>query len=278
LPIKASAAPRSIADYPLRVHVYSTHWGRNYSAYYYGVDYGYHGYGRANLEDAANVNAMDYTFDCDMHFMRSDSNEAFPARWKKQNHEIEMLVGIIGSDKTETCRLDITLKDTVYRRINGSTVSLTQAEFKAREANEAARAVALAPSDTDINHYPLKLSLLDVNWSERSAGIYSGLGHGNIFGDQGPRAVDIAFSCPVKVAVTPDGRFYHGKWTADGTQMDILLRKIGDPTAAATCSLKTVVHEDAYVLESAGVLKAVSQERYKAMQPAESATSQAPSK
>jgi len=267
----ANASRPDPANYPLRVHVYSTRWGRDYLLTYYdSIGYGYHGYGRANLTDGSKTNAMDYTFDCEEHFLKSDSGEDYIARWKKPGKEIEMLVGIIGTDKVHTCRLHVTVKDYVYHRVRGTLETLTQEQYAQRESNEAARSASLAPEDADATHYPVKLSLLDVKWDPRYGGMYSGLGHGNVQTAGGPRAADIALSCPVTIGTTPEGRFYQGKWTVENEQMNILLHKIGDQTAAATCSLKTAMHEDVYVIDG-GVLKAVSPARYKALHPPEEA-------
>ena len=39
-------------------------------------DMTFHGYGKANLVDGVNTNGMVYTFDCQLHFMKSDPGEA----------------------------------------------------------------------------------------------------------------------------------------------------------------------------------------------------------
>ena len=69
-----------------------------------------------------------------------------------------MLVGVVGKNKTQTCQLQVTLKDTVYHRVKGQLVTLTQEELKRREANELAHDADLAPADTDDAHYPLRLA------------------------------------------------------------------------------------------------------------------------
>jgi hypothetical protein len=267
----ASATTRALADYPLRVHVYSTNWHSNAPYFFSDIDvsYGYQGYGRANLTDGTNTNAMEYTFACDHHFLRSDPDEAFPARWRKPDHEIEMLMGEIGSEKTTTCRMKVTLKDYVYHRLNGHLITLTQEEYKQREAHEAERAESLAPADTDGSHYPMQFSLLDVTWNPRNGGIYVGSGHGNLQTAQGLSSVDFDISCPVRVNTTPQGRFYSAKWVVEGHEMKILMRNLNDPSIAATCNLKTQVHSDVYIVESAGVLKTVSPEKYKALRAAD---------
>jgi hypothetical protein len=254
----AFAAPNP-ADYPLRVHIFTTSW--NGSIYN-----GYHGFGRANLTDGADTHAMEYTFECNEHFMISDSGEASAAKWKKPGQAIEMLVGEIGSNKLHTCQLKVEMKDTVYARRNGLLEVLSQEDYKAREANREQHNAAIAPVDADPAHYPLQLAVLDMDWGEAMGGIVRGSGHANVRSGSEISSMDFVAECPVKFKATPDGRYFYAKWTREGSDMQILMHKLGDPTQAATCNLKTSVHTDVYVMQSAGVLKAVSQEKYKTMQ------------
>jgi hypothetical protein len=264
----AFAAPKNPADYPLRVHIYRTHWstGAEGPYIYEFYDTGFHGYGRANLFDGPETNAMEYTFECDTHFLKSDTDEAYLARWKKPDHVIEMLVSTIGSDKMKTCQLKVTLKNTVYYKHNGELISLTQERYKARQAEGAAREAAVSEVDADVSHYPMKLTLLTVDWSGTTNGMHHGAAQGNLIAGSDVLAVDMALACPATIHTTAEGRFYHARWIKQGSEMSILLHKAGDPTAAATCDVKASLHSDVYVLESAGVLKAVSQDKYKSLQ------------
>jgi len=274
----AFAAPKNPADYPLRVHIYRTHWSTGtegpYIYEYYNA--GYHGYGRANLTDGPQTNAMEYTFECDTHFLKSDTGETYPARWKKPGHSIEMLISTIGSDKMQSCQLKVTLKDTVYYKRNGELISLTQAEYKARQADGAAREAAVKDVDADVSHYPMSLTLLTVDWSGTTNGMHHGSGQGNLIAGSQVSAVDMALACPATIHTTAEGRYYHARWIKEGSEMQILLHKAGDPTAAATCNVKASLHTDAYVLESAGVLKAVSQDKYRSLQTPEKAEQKEP--
>ena len=93
----------------------------------------------------------------------------------------------------------------------------------------------------------------EATWGARSGGIYVGSGHGNLLTEHGLQAVDMTLECPVTVPATPEGRFYRGKWMAQGREMDLLFHRTGDEGVSATCTLKTVLHDDVYVLESAGI-------------------------
>src|SRR6185312_1110460 len=272
------ASPKNPADYPLRVHIYRTHWSTGSEGPYIYEFYnaGYHGYGRANLTDGAQTNAMEYTFECDTHFLKSDNGETYLARWKKPGHSIEMLVGTIGSDKMKSCQLKVTLKDTVYHKLNGEIISLTQEQYKAREADGAAREAAVNDVDADVSHYPMKLTLLSLDWGDRVNGMHHGSAQGNLIAGSQVSAVDMALACPTVIHTTAEGRFYPARWIKQGSELSILLHQAGDPGVVATCNVKASLHSDVYVLESAGVLKAVSQEKYKALQPAESVEQKAP--
>ena len=274
----AFAAPKDPADYPLRVHIYRTHWSTGSEGPYIYEFYnaGYHGYGRANLTDGPQTNAMEYTFECDTHFLKSDNGETYLARWKKPGHSIEMLVSTIGSDKVKTCQLKVTLKDTVYHKVNGEIISLTQEQYKAREADGAAREAAVNAVDADVSHYPMKLTLLSLDWSGRVNGMHHGSAQGNLIAGSQVSAVDMALACPTTIHTTAEGRFYHARWIKQGSEMSILLHQPGDPSAAATCDVKASLHSDVYVLESAGVLKTVSQDKYKSLQPPETAEQKEP--
>lgn len=255
------SASKSINDYPLRVHIFGVHWG--------GSNYwGYRGYGRGNLTDGNETHAMEYTFECLEHPMTSDGPEDYAAKWKKPGQTIELLMGEVGSQKTHTCEMKVTLREYVFERHNGVLYTISLADYQRQLANRAARQADLAPADRDAAHYPLKLTILNLNWTEREGGMHSGMGQGNLFTDKGVAAIDFSIDCPVNITTNAEGRFYRAQWETEGQTMNLLLHKIGDPSQAAVCRLKTIVHDDVYVRQSTGVLKAVSQDAYKQMSQA----------
>jgi len=115
-----------------------------------------------------------------------------------------------------------------------------------------------------------------VDWSGTTNGMHHGSGQGNLIAGSQVSAVDMALACPATIHTTAEGRYYHARWIKEGSEMQILLHKAGDPTAAATCNVKASLHTDAYVLESAGVLKAVSQDKYRSLQTPEKAEQKEP--
>jgi hypothetical protein len=262
----AFASTPKLTDYPLRVHIYHEHWGTEYYGGGWGYyPTGYHGYGEANLIDGNQVNGMKFTFECSDHFTHSDGGTAYPARWKKQGRELELIAQIVGSDSIHKCIMKTTVLDYIYSRHDGELVTLTQEQFQRLQAKAAEHDASLAPKDTDVSHYPLKLTILNVNWQGRTSGIWSGMGQGNVATPSGLQAVDFSISCISEIPVNPVGRYYRGKWLqADSTsKMTLLLHKMSDPTVAATCDLNTVVHSDVYIRRSTGDLQAVSPQDYK---------------
>jgi hypothetical protein len=259
----ALAAPRDLSAYTLRIHVFTTSWT--------GSEYGgYHGYGRANLIEGPATHAVEYTYSCGVKFVSSDPGEAYPAKWKKPGQSLEMLMGVIGSpDKTKSCELKVTLKEFVYDPERGASRTLTQEEYRTEEANRAARLAAMSPEDKNPANYPLHLAVLRVHFTERVGGMYIGLGQGNLKTAKGLSSVDFTVSCPLTFPTTAEGRFYSGQWKHDGTEMVLLLHKNIDPSSVAICDLKTTIHADVYVLESADVVKAVSQEEYRLLKQSE---------
>jgi hypothetical protein len=125
-----SAESKNPADYPLRVSIF----GRDQTTFYRnGYANESKGDGRANLYANGEVHGVDFSFDCGQKLRVSFGYETYPARWKKPNQEITVLLPIFGkSNSYFTCDLKTAIKDTVYaRRANGSMGEEPSAELKA---------------------------------------------------------------------------------------------------------------------------------------------------
>jgi hypothetical protein len=259
-----ASASINLDNYPLRVQIFKEHVGSegfiDWGGYY---PTGYHGYGEANVRDGNQVNAMKFVFECSDHFTSTDSDEAYPARWKKPGQEIELVALIVGTTNMHKCVMKTTLKDTVYVPIDGRLHLLTQEEYQQRLDNHAEKEASLAPTDSDPTHYALKLTILDIKWGGRHAGIYAGQGQGNINIDGTLHAVDFSAHCISQLATNPVGRYYRAKWNQPGSpdKMSVLLHN--DEGAAATCSFTTHIQNDVYIRRSSGDLQAVTPEEYK---------------
>ncbi|MGD0799109.1 MAG: hypothetical protein ABR910_15450 [Acidobacteriaceae bacterium] len=125
-------AKRNLADYTLRLHIYGSNWTHN--------GFGYHGYGRANLFDEQGTpHGVEYTYDCDDHLMVSSGNEAYPAKWKKQDLSLEVIFGEIGAkpDSFRACEFKVAEKSFVFYRHNGLLETESPQEFLAHHKSEA---------------------------------------------------------------------------------------------------------------------------------------------
>ncbi len=124
------AGGRNVADYPLRVHIYQF----NSHSHYYGqtrtldlVD----GEGRANLFENGEPRVFDFSYRCQERLRWSAGYETYPARWKKQNQTLEILLPQFGKPGAyDACEMKVEMKDTAYYRHNGGLYEEPAAKFK----------------------------------------------------------------------------------------------------------------------------------------------------
>ena len=98
-----AAQNKKLAEYPLRVHIFR----RNETTFYHmRVAEAAKGEGRANLFENGEPRGMDFQFDCAEQLQTSSGFETFPAKWKKPNQELEVLMPEFGKpDKYDKCKL-----------------------------------------------------------------------------------------------------------------------------------------------------------------------------
>jgi hypothetical protein len=123
------AESKNPADYPLRVHVF----GRNETTFYHNrFAEESKGEGRANLFANSEVHAIDFTYDCSEKLKASFGYETYPAKWKKPNQELTVLLPVFGKANTFfTCNIKTDVKDFAYIARDGRMSSEPPAEFKA---------------------------------------------------------------------------------------------------------------------------------------------------
>lgn len=113
------------ADYPLSVHILHAQWNRDR----HGV---HHGWGRGNIREGDTVRGFDYSFDGCTPFRETISPQKYPAKWKKPQLQLQVLVSEIGKvNKFETCNVNTSLIEGVYMRGPGGIRALSQEQFKA---------------------------------------------------------------------------------------------------------------------------------------------------
>ncbi len=246
----ADAKPRDLSTYTLRVHIFTSEWKS---------DNGGSGTGRANLIDGATVRGFDFVYYCQVNYMPSVGNQAYIAKWKKPGKTIEIVGNKVGSEGKEgTCDFNITMHDYVYDVQDGSLITLTAEQYKSRAGTALLNS---GPVDSDLAHYPLRLSILQIDWGPQFNGVSTGNGRGNLLSPAGLSSVDFATSCNVKFAITPPGRNYAGQWSHEGSEMAVLLQTVS--AGAQVCTLKTSIHTDIYMRDASGGVKAVSPEEFR---------------
>ncbi len=122
------AESKKPADYPLRLHIFN----RSETTFYHNrlVDET-KGEGRANLFENGEPHAIDFSFECPDKLMPSFGFETYPARWKKPNEVLVILVAEKGkTNKYFTCDLKTTVKDYAYVLMNGRLASEPPAKYK----------------------------------------------------------------------------------------------------------------------------------------------------
>ncbi len=246
----AAAKPRDLSLYPLRVHIFESEWKPN--------SLGGSGSGMANLIDGQNVQGFDFSYMCPINFMKSVGNQAYVAKWKKPGKTIEIVGSKLGDqDKSDACEFKITLHEFVYDLQNGTLATFTPEQYKVRVGMALPKAT---PVDADPNHYPVRLSVLDISWAPPLNGTRSASGRGNLRLPTGTSSVDFTSDCNVVFPANKEGLYYAGRWTQEGSTLELLLVAGGTPFS---CTLKTSVHTDVYVKDSTGTIKAISAEEYR---------------
>lgn len=142
-------AKRNPADYPLRLHIYETHWNHN--------SFGYHAYGRANLFDEKGVpHGVEFTYECEDHLMASSGDEAYPAKWKKPGLSVEAIFGEIGQkpDQFHACEFKLSMKSFVFFRHNGILGTESPQEFMAKHPQQIPPSGAAASTDVPVSGNP----------------------------------------------------------------------------------------------------------------------------
>jgi hypothetical protein len=191
--------------------------------------------------------------------MDSVGNQAYPAKWKKPEKSIEIVGNAVGNAKhTNACEFKITMHDFVYDVQYGTLQTFTQDEYKARMGVAFPKG---EPIDGDVTHYPLRLSVLKIDWSPAANGTRTGFGRANLASGSSLSSVDFTTNCTAPFSITPEGKSYAGQWKQEGSQMTLLLRSTGN-SSGLFCVLNTSIHTDVYVSDGAGGVKAISPQEY----------------
>ena len=122
------AESKNPADYPLRIHIFRR---TETTFYHHRVEEEAKGEGRANLFEQGEPRGIDFEFECSEKLKTSSGFETFPAKWKKPNEELVVLLpefGKVGS--YSTCKFKVQMKDFAYFTHNGTLSTEPSADFK----------------------------------------------------------------------------------------------------------------------------------------------------
>ena len=129
------AAKYKPADFPLRVHVIYRNGARHYHGYGGSassldqVD----GLGQGNLFENGQPRGFDFNYECNQPIIPQTAFETFPARWKKQDRELEIVMPVMGGNPGDvnSCELKVNMKpDSVYIGRNGAIIEESSVTFK----------------------------------------------------------------------------------------------------------------------------------------------------
>jgi hypothetical protein len=125
----ALAGGHNAAEYPLRVRIYQE---GGVSHYYDRSLETVDGEGRANLFENGEPRGFDFSYRCQERLRTSAGSETYPARWRKQNQTLEILLPQFGKPGAyDACELKVLMKaDAVYHRHNGLLGEEPAAKYK----------------------------------------------------------------------------------------------------------------------------------------------------
>ncbi len=116
-----------LAKYPMRVHIFQNSQQVHHMRRTHYVD----GKGSGNLYENGEPRGFAYTFWCVNRLRISPGYETYPARWKKQNKTVEILLPVTGKPgKYDACDLDTDMKSIVYYYHGGKLVEGSPALWK----------------------------------------------------------------------------------------------------------------------------------------------------
>lgn len=253
LPLSGFAA-HNPADFPLRVHIfnhngYSHYYGFNGVRSLEGVD----GEGRANLYENSQPRAFDFHYQCEERLMNSEGFDTLPARWKKANVELEVLLPLSG----KTCRFHVVMKDGVaYHSPNGRFGEMPADKFKEwmdkyQYDPEHGKNMPLKPAEVDASSldpasFPLRVHIFThtgvSHYSVPSQGVLDtveGEGRANLYENSQPHAFDFSYHCSSRLMDSVGYETYRARWKTVGRELEIV-----QPATNKTCVVSVALKEN----------------------------------
>ena len=263
--VAALAGAKNPADYPLGVFVVETHYNSTSS--------GAVGNGHGNIKEGDSVTGFDYTFECSAPFNASTGDPLNPStgyqgRWKKQGTRLAILTVEIGNPKHQSeCELKISQTSVIYSVSEGHLVTYTRQQYEDAIAWREAFATMTHPPDTDPTHFPLRVSILEVQWQKHPGGGSMGEGRGNVRSGDSIMAFNFtAPRCADTLSVVGQEKAYAGKWLEEPARLLLLARVVGATSGLHQCELRTKVQPNSVFLKNSttGVIQTLTQDEYRA--------------
>lgn len=133
-------AGKDTTDYPLKVELLDNTWTwyRPYPVREPG-NVVYRVTGRGNIGDGSTKHAFDFDYECFTHARVTIQDQFYPGKWKKPQHELELLIPDIGKEgKYKACAVRTTVRDGVYVKSGGALIEKSQDDYKAWQAQQDA--------------------------------------------------------------------------------------------------------------------------------------------
>jgi len=263
MPVRGFAA-KNPADYPLRVHIYS----HNGVSHYYGyggvrslddVD----GEGRANLYENSLPRGFDFKYECEERLMNSMGYETYPARWKKVNVELELLLPVSG----KTCKFHVAMKDGIaYHKHDGVFGEEPAEKFKAwmdkyqydpeHGKNTHTNPTEVTASSLNPADFPLRIHIFVHNGVSHYATpqqsgpeLVEGEGRANLYEGSQPRGLDFSYRCQTRLMDSMGYETYMARWKMHDKELEIM-----QPAVDKTCVIKVAMKDHvAYTSENGQV-------------------------
>ena len=250
----AALGSHNPADYPLRVHIFSHNSVSHYSGYngarsLNDVD----GEGRANLYENSQPRGFDFKYVCDERLLDSMGYETYPARWKKTDVELELLLPISG----KTCKFHVSMKDGIaYYKHNGNFGEEPAEQFKAwmtkykydpeHGQNTITKPTEVAASSLNPSDFPLRIHIFAHNGvshyaSPQQAGpeLVEGEGRANLYEGSQPHGLDFSYHCQTRLMDSIGYETYLARWKTQNKELEIM-----QPAVDKTCVIKVALKEN----------------------------------
>jgi hypothetical protein len=252
VPMRGFAA-KNPADYPLRVHIFSHNGVSHYSGpggirSLNDVD----GEGRANLYENSQPRAFDFQYVCDERLLNSMGYETYPARWKKINVELELLLPISG----KTCKFHVAMKDGIaYYKHDGNFGEEPAEKFKAwmtkyqydpeHGQNTITKPTEVAASSLNPSDFPLRIHVFVHNGISHYATpqqsgpeLVEGEGRANLYEAGQPRGLDFSYRCQSRLMDSMGYETYLARWKTRDKELEIM-----QPAVDKTCVINVAMKE-----------------------------------